>query len=537
MKNGPEQIFSEYRSGKGFKSALGSKGLYEQSKVNERFYSGDQWYGAKCGNDRPLVRYNLIKRIGDYKMSVLLSSDADIAFFAEGIPATNATKKRVEQIRFLVAAGQSAGFENSEEEIALVTSALNDYHKIAAKRLKIDALLEQALKNAYISGTGVIYSFWDSEIPTGLYVDDNREIPIKGDVKSEVIDIENVYFGDPECPSVQSQPYIIIASCWGVDELKRYAVRFGASASAAEGIRPDSINGNKATVLTKLYKKYSPDGKSYKIYAKMVSENAVIREEWDIGVRKYPLSVFRWETRKGCAYGESEITYLIPNQIAVNRMLTSGVWSAMSSGMPTLVVNGDVVDGEITNDPGQIIKVFGSGEDVANALRFVSPPDYSGNFQSIIGPLVENTLAQSGANPAALGDVDPDNTSAILTLRNAAMLPLKMLQNRYYEFMEEVADIWAEFWITQYGSRRLKIEDENGVWYMPFDGDRYRDLIICANASVTAPDNFDTDARVKILDRLLERGDITLEQYLRRLPSGMLKDADELIRSVRGAAQ
>ena len=40
-------------------------------------------------------------------------------------------------------------------------------------------------------------------------------------------------------------------------------------------------------------------------------------------------------------------------------MITSGVWSAMSTGMPTLVVNGDIVDGEITNDPGQIIKVYG----------------------------------------------------------------------------------------------------------------------------------------------------------------------------------
>lgn len=536
MKQSPEQIFSEYRSGKSFKASLGSRGLYEQSKVNERFYTGDQWYGAKCGNERPLVRYNLIKRIGDYKMSVLLSSDADITFFAEGIPSTVTTKKRVEQLRALVASGEAAALTNSEEEIALVTSAFNDYHKIAAKRLKVNALLEQALKNAYISGTGAVYSYWDSEAPTGLYVDENREIPIKGDVKSEVIDIENIYFGDHECVSVQAQPYIIIAGCWGLDELRRYAMRFGATASSVAAIKADNIGGNKVTVLTKLYKKYSPDGKSYKIYAKMVSENAVIREEWDIGVRKYPLSIFRWETRKNCAYGESEITYLIPNQIAINRMLTSGVWSAMSSGMPTLVVNGDIVDGEITNEPGQIIKVFGTGEDVQNALRYISPPDYSGNFQSFISPLVENTLAQSGANPAALGDVDPDNTSAILTLRNAAMLPLKMLQNRYYVFMEEVADIWAEFWITQYGKRRLKIEDENGAWYMPFDGDRYRDLIICAEAKITAPDNFDTEARIKILDRLLERGDITLEQYLHRLPSGILKDTDELIRIIKGAA-
>ena len=51
----PEQIFEEYETGRTFKSGLGRKGLYEQGKINERFYIGDQWHGARCGNDRPLV--------------------------------------------------------------------------------------------------------------------------------------------------------------------------------------------------------------------------------------------------------------------------------------------------------------------------------------------------------------------------------------------------------------------------------------------------------------------------------------------------
>ena len=70
----PEQIFAEYEAGRTFKSGLGRKGLYEQGKINERFYIGDQWHGARCGNDRPLVRHNVIKRIGDYKMAVVASN-------------------------------------------------------------------------------------------------------------------------------------------------------------------------------------------------------------------------------------------------------------------------------------------------------------------------------------------------------------------------------------------------------------------------------------------------------------------------------
>ena len=55
--------------------------------------------------------------------------------------------------------------------------------------------------------------------------------------------------------------------------------------------------------------------------------------------------------------------------------------------MPIMTVNGDTVSGEITNDPGQIIKVYGTNEDVAGAVHFVTPPDFSQNFRTNIESL------------------------------------------------------------------------------------------------------------------------------------------------------
>lgn len=538
MINSPEQIFSEYEKQRSYKASIGTRGIYEQSKINERFFVGDQWYGAKCGNERPLVRHNLIKRIGDYKMSMLLSDNTEITYTAEGVADTVMTEKSVKEIRKTLAEGKKAAFTDEKQEIATVMSALNDYQRTTAERLKLQSLLEQALRNAYISGTGVVYTYWEPEENTGLYADDFGSVAIKGDIKCEVIDIENVYFGDPNVSDVQSQPYIILASSRPVAELKRYAARFGAGYSEINNIKADSsLSGENVTVLTKLFKEWDSAAKEYKIYAKMVTSGATVREKWDIGVRLYPLCTFSWERGKNSPYGESEITYLIPNQIAVNRMITAGVWSAMSTGMPTLVVNGDVVEGNITNDPGQIIKVFGTAEEIAGALKYVTPPDYSGNIQSVVAPLIENTLSQSGANPAALGDVDPQNTSAILALRNAAALPLKMLQSRYHGFLEEISRVWAEFWIMQYGKRSLKISDENGVWYMDFNGEKYRELVIRATAFVSADDTYTADMRVKVLDNLLSRGEITAEQYLKRLPRGLVSGCDELIREIKGELQ
>ena len=60
----PAQVFAEYERGIAHKRSLGKHGMFEQNRINERFFSGDQWEGANCGDSRPLVRYNVIRRIG-----------------------------------------------------------------------------------------------------------------------------------------------------------------------------------------------------------------------------------------------------------------------------------------------------------------------------------------------------------------------------------------------------------------------------------------------------------------------------------------
>ena len=532
MNYSPTQVFNEYKKGVEFKSSLGAKGLYEQNQINERFYIGDQWYGAKCSNERPLVRHNIIKRIGDYKMSVLLSGSINISYSAEGVPETIGLRDKTEGYKKRISSGEviKPNELDSDEEVALVISALNDYQKVTAERLKFGILAEKTLKNAYVGGTGIVYTYWDSDVSTGLYADDTKKVAVRGDIMSEALPIENVYFGDPYLEDVQKQPYIIIAAKKQVDEVYREAKRYSDNTSFDIN---EYQNDEKITVLTKFWKEYDEQG-GYKIYAVRVTERAVIRDKWDIGVRMYPLAKFCWETKQNCAYGDSEVTYLVANQIAINRMITSGVWSAMTTGMPTMVVNGDIIDGEITNDPGQIVKIYGTSDDVANAIRYVSPPDISGNFEGVIEPLISNTLAQNGANAAALGDVNPDNTSAIIQLRNAAKLPLAMLENRYFAFLEEVSRIWAEFWVMQYGHRKIKVNDNSGTWYLDFEGERYKDLVINASAEISSGASFSDETTVSVLDNLLSKNAITPLQYLKRLPKGLVPNISELIKELEG---
>lgn len=545
------KIFEEYRRGISFKSNMGNRGLYEQSRMNERFYVGDQWYGAHCGNDRPLVRHNVIKRIGDYKISMVSSNPISVNYTAEGVPNTVGIRNDIDQIKSGMENGaEYAGFTDEtagEDEINLVMSALSDYFRVTGERLKFDSLKEQALRNAYISGTGLIYTYWDSNIRTGLYADVSRTAPIKGDIACEVIDIENVYFGDPNEDDIQKQPYIIIAQRKSVKELKKEAIKNGASESQADEIKPDEnrqyesgdygetdLDGaKKATVLTRLWKETDENG-TVTVKAVRVCEKTVIRPEWDIKIRLYPLAKFTWERRQNNAYGESEITYLIPNQIAINRMLTANVWAVLMLGMPIMVVN-DAVVPPVTNEPGQVIRATGDTDDIRSAIQYIIPPNFSPNFEGNIASLISNTLTQSGANDAALGDVNPENTSAIIAVREAATMPLQSVQNRYYQFCEDVARIWAEFWISLYGKRSIKMVDGSNVWYMPFDGKRYQELLVSARIDVGASTLYGEAQTIRTLDALFDRQAIDLLQYLKRLPKGAVPDVSGLIKEIEEA--
>lgn len=514
MNSKPFEIFSEYRAAADFKAGLGQRGMYEQNRINERFYIGDQWYGAKCGNDRPLVRHNVIKRIGEYKMSQILSNPLTVSFSAEGVPTA-----------------MNSSADRGCEEINGIMSLLGGYYNVTAERVGLSQLYEQVLRGAYVTGTGVLYTYWDGEIKTGLFADREKTAPIKGDIACEVLDIGNVFFGDPYVAEVQKQPYIIISSCRETEEVIREARRYGADISTLRAIE-DGASDGKITVLTKLYKEYKPGG-DYTIKSVKVTDNAVVRKDFDTGLRLYPLAIFSWERYGGIIYGESEITYLIPNQIAINRMITANVWSAMSTGMPMLVVNGDTVPEGITNEPGQIIKVFGSNEEVSGAVRYVAPPDFSKNFDSSIQSLIDNTLTQSGANEVALGDSRADNATALMTMRDAAVMPLQIIKNRFYSFAEDIARIWADFWIAYYGSRSLKLTDSKGIRYIPFEAKRLSGFIINAKIEVGAGTVYSERECANTLITLYEKGIIDRVQLLERLPDGIVTDKNGLISDIK----
>ncbi|MBQ9770116.1 MAG: hypothetical protein IJW27_07925, partial [Clostridia bacterium] len=443
MINSPQKIFSEYTAARRYKESLGKKGLYEQNRINERFFIGDQWRGAACGNERPLVRHNVIKRIGDYKISQLSSGETAVSYTAEGISQSLGAKKEIEAERRALSRADNAVFApyTGKNEIGLMVSALNSYRTVTAERVGLSEIVDQALRDAYIRGMGAVYTYFDPDIKTGLFADRVGGTPILGDIACECIKIEDIYFGDPAVGDLQKQPYIILTQEKAAADIATEAKRYGAPRAIVS--RLAEKGDKKLTLFTKLYKARTDNGET-KVFAVKTTEEAIVRGDFCLNIPLYPLSVFSWERRDGSIYGDSEVTYLIPNQIAINRLITAGVWSAMTGGMPLMVVNGDLVTGDITNEPGQIIRAYGSAEELETAVRYVAPPDSAAAYRDTVNDLIYNTLTQSGANEAALGDMKANNTSAIIELREASARHLIPLKNRYFRFIEDISLIWAE---------------------------------------------------------------------------------------------
>jgi len=170
---------------------------------------------------------------------------------------------------------------------------------------------------------------------------------------------------------------------------------------------------------------------------------------------------------------------------------------------------------------------------VQTAVKYVDPPQFSPQFDVNITSLINNTLSQSGANEAALGALTPDNASAIVAVREAATMPMQPIQNRFYRFIADMAKVWAEFWVMKYGARSLKMETEDGVWYMPFDGNRYRDLLINVRVDVGASTLWGEAQTITTLDNLFAKGVITPVQYISRLPHGVIPQQHSLLRDLK----
>ena len=496
--------WERYEAGRDYKRRIG---LYSDVRRNERFYRGDQWRGVdSAGLPKPV--FNIIKRITDYMISSVARQPISVLYSDDSMPVTEASVNR--------------------KQLKKGLQLLNGNAAYRFDKSKLDVLIRQALLDAAISGDGVFYCYWDPQIKTGQ--------PHTGDIKTILCDNTDLFVSNVTSRDIQEQDYVMLAGRDMTEHLFDEAVKNGVPVSEAEKICADKYPDDAADAylaesgqdgLTTYLITFYRDGDGYVCWEKSTEHVVICRRKTKL--RRYPVAYFAWSTVKGSFIGSSPVTPMIENQKYINKAYAMVMKHMTDTAFSKIVYDKTLIP-EWTNEVGEAIGVRGGG-DVRNAASVIGTGQLQSGFLEVIAMTLTHTKEMMGATDAALGEVEPDNTSAILALQETSSVPLETLRQNLYACIEELALIWAEMLLEYYPQKRL-------VVYRDRDGseraERLPDLsvmkraLLSARVDVGAGTRYSQAATVNTLDKLLSGGYITVGQYLKRLPDGLISDKEEL---------
>lgn len=501
-----EEIYKQFQKGIDFNTRID---LNDTVESNENFFIGRQWEGVNS-NGLPKPVFNFLKRITLHQVANVTSDN--ISLYASPLSAAP-----------------------DDGELSNIVTMVNNEFSALMEHNRIPNLTREYLRNAAVDGDGCTYSYWDPDVKVGK--------DIKGTVKTEVIENTRVLFGNPNKRDVQSQPWIIIYRRDFVDAVKDYAKDHKGN---YENVKPDddennsrfeSYSDNRCTVILRLRR----NKKTKTIWACEVTKDAVVRKEWDLGIRLYPITWLNWDYVQDNYHGQALITGLIPNQIFVNKLFAMSMISMMTSAYPKVVYDKTRIS-SWTNQVGAAIGV--NGGDMNSVARIIDPAQISPQISQFIQAAIDYTQTFTGATAAALGDTRPDNTSAIIALQRASSIPAEITKQNLYQSIEDLGRIYLEFMGEYYGTRPVDVPakdvmdpqllqfagvPENQRIVQDFDFSVLKDVPMQMKLDVGASAYWSEIASTQTLDNLLQQGKIDLIDYLDRIPDGYISKRQELI--------
>ena len=295
------------------------------------------------------------------------------------------------------------------------------------------------------------------------------------------------------------------------------------------------------------------------VHVTKATKNAVIYEDVNTGLSRYPVAWGNWEKQKNQYHGRSLITGLIPNQIFINRMFAMVMAHMMNHAFPKVVFNKDLLP-RWDPTPGKAIGVSGMlpGTSIGQIAAPLPVAEMSGQIFAVIDKAMQYTKECLGATDTQLGNVKPDNTSAIMVLQTNAEVPLENFRSGIKEWTEDVTNILLDFMGTYYGERPVIVQKsfqelvmQNGIPQIdPMTGQMRtqevsRNVVIMFDfsilkdmekrLSVIAGDTtyFSEIAITQTLDNLRQDGTLDVIQYLERIPDSLIPRKDELLAELR----
>lgn len=491
-----EEIWREYQKAIDFNRSID---LYDNVKTNENFFLGRQWEGLSVKTLDPLI-FNVLRRVVNLFISMLVSDDVAV----------------------------SARPFDMDERGRLAEKVLDKAFISAMERSKMKVKNRYMLRNACVDGDGCFYIHFDPDIETGQ--------PVKGDIAVEVIDNTNVYFGNTAVDEVQRQPYIIISMRRDVDEVRAEAKRNGVPENEISTIVPDSqmeqlydenLEDNKVTVLLRMFRHQSM------VYFQKTTASAVVMPMKKSGYKLYPIVYMSWDRVKNCYHGASPVTEAIPNQIAINKLYSMYVQCVKQVAFPKIIYDMTRFPNGYSNDVGKAVAMRGNPNEAI--LTAFKAPDISAHVMTVLQQMIKDTMELMGASDAALGNVSPNNTSAIVTVQKATIAPLELVKMEFYRFVEDSVRVFLELMSVHYGMRTVFVTNDDGEEErVSFDFSSLSDIGMQLNVEVGSSAYWSETMQTVTNDNLLEKGIITDPVvYVENIPDNQIRGKNRLLRSLK----
>ena len=495
VKKEAREIWEEYQGGRDYNTSIG---LYENYKLNEKFFIGDQWTGAKA-DDMLKVTMNFLKRVVNFFVSQLSSDDIGVCL------APYAPDADIERTCAIIAGEIERIIEDN----------------------KIKPMNRKLLRNAAVDGDCCLYLYFDPDAETGQ--------ASKGDIRAEIIENINIIFGNPYSGVVQKQPYLLIVQRRMVEDV---ADECKANKGDWENIRADEDetqgeSGNDGKLCTVLVKLWKENGR---VWCQKSTQDVIVRKAWDTGCKLYPIAYMTWEEIKSSYHGQAVITGLIPNQIATNKIYAMAVRHVETMAFPKIIYDSSKIE-RWSNRVGEAIEAVGNpNEAIATGFR---APDMSYQVMDMVDRTVSMTRDFMGASDAALGNVKPDNTSAIIAVQQASVIPLELQRMAFYQFVEDYVRIMIDMMRAYYGRREVlaEVRDETGQTIqamIPLDFGQIENLNLKIKVDVGAAAYWSELTQIQTLDNLFDKKIITDPvEYLEAIPDRYVKNKNKIIESIK----
>ena len=507
MKYEDENITSVWRDFDKGRMYNRSKKLYTDTEQNYDFYYGEQNKYLNIGNETP-VTLNIIKSIVKYKLGVVNSNAYAIVYNPNFY-----------------------GAKDANQVLQSLCDALSKHSNQIWELQQVGAKIKIALKDACINDEGILHSYFDID---------------KQQIVTEVIDKNNIYYGNENDSDIQNQPYIIISYRKPVTQVREEARLREISEDKIELINSDGETLEQAgykgvtdevnpmcLVLLKYYKKNG------KVYYTRATKAVELESNVDTKETLYPVCHMVWEEVKGSARGIGAVRHIIPNQIEINKIATRRALSVKISAFPKLVVNDEFVkNSSALEKVGSTIKLKGGAsiEDVRKQVGYLNPASMSTDAKNLQDDIQSSTRDLEGAGDVATGTVDPTQASgkAILAVKQASEQPLNEQVETFKTFVEDLARIYFDMW-KAYSVNGLKIlteqQDESGQTIqvpttIPYEVLKTLEANIKIDITPSSP--YDIYAEEQTLGNLLSNGFITFEEYIELLPEGSATRKDKL---------